>query len=123
MHDSFYFYPGGHVEFGETIKQAAERECKEECDDDFIFDKILYIRDFFDPNGKIHSLELFVLGSLKNNRADNSKDPSGRKTQKLEWVNINNLPNNLFPKTLSKKLSEDFKNGFPSQGEYVGVID
>lgn len=33
---------------------------------------------------------------------------------------MSNLPNNLFPKPLIKKLFEDYKNGFPNAGEYVG---
>ncbi len=125
MHDSalgFYFYPGGHVEFGETIKEAAEREAQEECNDEFIFQKVLYIRDYFDKTKNEHALELFVLGKLKNNRADNSKDPSGRDTQKLIWTDINDLPENLYPKTLASKLVGDFKKDFPNQGEYIGVV-
>lgn len=127
MHDSsvgFYFYPGGHVEYGETILEAAKRECQEECDDEFIFKKILYIRDYFDKKKDEHALELFVLGKLKNGRSDNSKDPSGRKTQKLEWVDVGELTEKtVYPKTLSRKLRRDYQKGFPAQGEYVGVID
>lgn len=69
-------------------------------------------------------LELFILGKLKDGRTDNSKDPSGRKTQKLEWVDIDKLPEiTVYPKTLSKKLRQDYQKGFPIQGEYIGVIE
>ena len=39
------------------------------------------------------------------------------------WLDINNLPENLLPYPLSKKLLEDYKNNFPNQGEYLGRFD
>lgn len=33
---------------------------------------------------------------------------------------FSNLPDNLFPKALTKKLQEDFNKGFINSGEYVG---
>lgn len=125
MHDSsigFYYYPGGHVEFGETILQSAERECMEECNDKFVFDKILYVRDYLNSDKSEQAIEFFILGTLKNGVADNSRDPAGRKTQSLVWFDINDLPKNLYPKTLSKKIAKDFKKDFPCQGEYLGAI-
>lgn len=38
--EDFYFYIGGKVEFGETIKQACVREIEEECGAKFVFKKI-----------------------------------------------------------------------------------
>ena len=38
------------------------------------------------------------------------------------WLDLDNLPSNLYPEILAKRIAEDYKNDFPSQGEYVGVI-
>jgi hypothetical protein len=54
---------------------------------------------------------------------DERPDPEfdGKKWPK--WLDLNKLPDNLYPKPLSKKLLEDYKAGFPREGEYMGRID
>lgn len=120
----FYFYLGGHVEFGETIKETAIREVKEECgrEINFEFKKLLYIREFFNKEKTEHSLEFFVLGDIDKTEGVEEIIDEEHPEQKRMWVDINNLPENLLPKSLSKKLVNDYKSGFPKEGEYLGAI-
>jgi len=125
-HD-FYFYIGGHMEYGETVLEGCKREVIEECGDgtEFNLKKVLYIRDFFDPDNAEQNLELFILGDInKFKKLEHRLDPQHKDgSMWLTWIDINKLPKNLFPKPLTKKLLEDYKKGFPSAGEYVGRMD
>lgn len=121
----FYFYLGGHMDYGETMGEACVREIKEECGDDteFNFQKILYIRDFIEPKDNEHSLELFILGDINKFEEPEKKfDPQHGQRNWSTWLDINNLPDNLYPRELSKKFAKDFKDGFPKEGEYIGKI-
>jgi len=124
-HD-FYFYIGGHLEFGETIKDGCRREIEEECGEgtEFIFQKILYVRDFIEASEKEHSVELFILGEINKfeeleNKLD-SQHPDG--DMWLSWLPIDSLPQNLFPKELSKTILTDYKAGFEETQKYLGKI-
>jgi ADP-ribose pyrophosphatase YjhB (NUDIX family) len=125
--DNYYHYFGGHLDYGETIIDACVRETKEECGDDvdFEFKKILYIRDFIYPKNNEHSVELFILGEInKFEELEKHLDPQHPDGSIwLTWLDINNLPDNLFPKALSGKLLRDYNLNFPNQGEYVGRMD
>ena len=122
----FYHYIGGHLEYGETIETACIREAKEECggDVEFSFEKILYIRDFIKPDENEHSLELFILGSInKTDKLEGLKDPQHPDGSVwMTWLDIDKLPSNLLPKTLSPELLNDFNDGFPKEGKYIGEI-
>lgn len=121
--EDYYFYPGGRVEDYETIKSAAEREMREELKAKFQLEKILYIREFIKPEDEEHSLELFILGKLVSHKFTKNKDnPDYKETHEYVWVDIDKLPTNLYPVTLTEKLVSDFHKGFPAQGEYLGAI-
>lgn len=123
--EDFYFYIGGKIEFGETIKEACIREVQEECKADFTFKKILYIRDFILPEIDEHSIEFFILGEVdKFEEIEGIKDEEfdGRHWQ--TWVDINKLSKiNIKPKTLTEKMLVNYKSGFSNDTEYVGVIE
>jgi ADP-ribose pyrophosphatase YjhB (NUDIX family) len=123
----YYHYFGGHLDYGETIMDACIRETKEECGEDAIFDfkKILYIRDFILEGETEQSVELFILGDLnKFEEIEGLMDPQHSDGSVwCTWLNMDNLPNNLFPHPLTAKLVLDYKDGFTNTGEYVGRMD
>lgn len=123
--DDFYFYIGGKLEYGETIEEGWHREVKEELGNDvnFTFKKILYIRDFIVGSDNEHSLELFILGNInKFMEIEGRPDPEFNGKKWPKWLDLRKLPDNLYPKALTKKLLKDYKNGFPNSGEYIGKM-
>lgn len=121
----YYHYIGGHLEYGETLLEGAIREIAEECSGaEFKFKKILYIRDFLLPEKNEHSVEFFILGEIdKFEELEGLNDPQHSDgTAWCSWLDIENLPSNLYPAQLAARLLEDYKNGFAKEGEYIGRI-
>jgi len=120
-----YYYLGGRLEFGETIVEGAKREIREELGNDveFSFNKILYIRDFIVPDKSTHNVELFILGEInKLEEVEHFIDPEHGGRNWSTWLDIDNLPANLYPKPLTKNIQKDYKNNFVNSGEYVGTM-
>lgn len=118
----FYFFPGGHMQWGESIIEGCQREIREELGDDveFEFEKVLYMTEFIEPNKEKHSHEIFVLGRVnKSEELDGKMDPEHPDGSFwTTWLELDNLPDNLYPTTLAKQIAKEYKIGFPSQGEY-----
>lgn len=121
----YYFYIGGKVEFGETLREACTREIAEECGGaKFTFQKILYIRDFIHPEENEHSVEFYILGEI-----DKFKEIDGFKDQEFEgrhwqaWIPLGKLAEtNIKPETLTSQLLEDYQNDFAGETKYLGKI-
>ena len=114
-------FPGGAMELGESFEETARRELKEETNleiDDMKLIKVLSGKDTYReyPNGdKLYDITaIFVIKKYHNELKVNDDE-----SRKLEWFDINNLPDNMTEHTknylykfgdILKEALEEFKN-------------
>lgn len=123
LKQDIYFYPGGGLEAYETLPECATREVNEELGKVFTFQKLLYLREYIDPQEKVHYLEHFILGQLNDyDIAQESLESHLIGTHENHWLPLNNLPDNLLPNALTPTLLQDYQVGFPNQCQYLGKL-
>ncbi|MDD2909841.1 MAG: NUDIX domain-containing protein [Candidatus Pacebacteria bacterium] len=92
--DGFYSLPAGHVEKGETLKEAMIREAKEELGINLLELDLVHVmyRNILDKE----RISFFFKckkyqGVIKNMEAEKCDD--------LSWFDVNDLPENMIPYT------------------------
>jgi len=81
--------PGGHIKYGETIKEAIKREVKEEVGLDIKVKKILFVQELIEPKDyckKRHFVSLQCICSAKNDDVKIDND----EMQDYKWVKPEN---------------------------------
>ena len=123
--ENFYFFIGGKVEYGETLKEACKREVWEECKANFSFEKVLYIRDYIKLQTDDHSIEIYIKGDIdKFKEIEGMLDYEFDGNHRQTWVSLDKLKNlDVRPMELIDRLLRDYKNGFNIQVSYLGEID
>lgn len=90
--------PGGYQEFGESLKECAIREVKEETDleikqKDLKFVSLSEQKDFIKSDDK-HFITIGFLTEFKGDKSPQIGEPE--KCEALQWWDLNNLPQPLF---------------------------
>ncbi len=104
---TFYALPGGHLEWGENIKECLKREIVEELGVDPKLGRLLYIHNCLDGLGK-QSIEFFFEITNGDDYVDLTK-LSGTHTYELSDLRWVSKGDNIQFKP--KQVFEDFKNG------------
>ncbi|MDB5238547.1 MAG: 8-oxo-dGTP diphosphatase [Candidatus Kaiserbacteria bacterium] len=88
-------FPGGHLEFGETVFETAKREVKEETDLDIdqfelvsVCDEMRYIK-----SDNKHYLNLSILGHYTGGEPKNMEP---HKCKEWKWFPLDQIPSNMF---------------------------
>lgn len=102
-----YGFPKGHVEIGETEKETAIREIKEETglDIKIISDK-RYTQSYI-VKENVHKDVVFFLASIENNNEKRQVE----EIEEILWIDINEVENILTYDSL-KELWKDAKKDF-----------
>ena len=91
-------FPGGHLEFGETVFETAKREVKEETDLDLDMFKLISVSDemrYIKSDNK-HFLNLGVKAEYKDGEP---KVMEPQKCSEWKWFNLDDLPEKIFEAT------------------------
>ena len=104
---SFVALPGGHLEFGEDIKECLRREINEELGVYPKIGQLLYINNYIDGNNK-QEIQFFfeVTNSDEYKNIENIKRTHAHEIAEILWVKPTDRIN-----ILPKQLGEDFKTG------------
>ncbi len=106
--------PGGKVEYGETLKEAVQREVKEETGIQVLVNQLLYICDNILPDKHVIHMTFLckqVGGEITNNNNDSVTIHS------VSYKKIADLENLGF----AKKFVDLVTAGFPNKGSYMGA--
>jgi len=100
----YYFFPGGHVEFGEFAKDALIREIKEEIGAEVINCDFIGIAEnvFKDNDKQLHEVNFVFQTEISETKADALEDHL-----EFRWINTDEISKTeVLPTSLKEKFFE-----------------
>ncbi len=100
--------PGGAIELGETVHDAAQRELREECNIEIKVDRIFNVVDAIVPDEsqqiKFHYVVIYLLARYVSGEAHPGSDASD-----LRWVTLQELDTFDMNPVVRKNMQQVFK--------------
>ena len=105
----YWVLPGGHLEYGETIAQCAQRELQEETSLICKFNRILFMSESIAPDLSRHIINIFVLVDFISGEIQ--ANPAEHVIKEIKFFDIQEIKNLIiYPDIKNKILEESQKN-------------
>ena len=114
---SYWVFPGGIVEKGETLKEAAIRELKEEVNLEIALGEPVFIGEVIPRDGHRHIIDFYFTGKRLRGNLKVSRD---KVLQEARFFDIKDLDNLIFYPDIKKELKKSWGKGFQGRLEYLG---
>lgn len=108
----YWILPGGKIEYGESSRQALNREIKEELNCSVTINDIIGMYHFFlGPNNNDSQIVATVFeGSIENQDIDITQNPANEGIKDYQWLTISELESKPNTTILSKFLKNNYIN-------------
>jgi 8-oxo-dGTP pyrophosphatase MutT (NUDIX family) len=126
MHDkggrSYWVFPGGRLQHGETLEECGRRELREETHIDIRVGPLLYVSDR--TSGETKEVNLFFRGYIDSGSPSLGIDPEAGKEgavlKNLAFVTADELQRmDVLPPEIKEAVLEDWESGFRAVGRYI----
>ena len=116
---TYWVLPGGGVDFGESLEEAAVREVKEEINLDIAVDKLVFVNDSLPEDLHRHVVNVYFTGRILGGELKLGPDSIMRE---VRYFPVEELANLLFYPGIAEYIVQEHRGGFRNSAQYLGNI-